>query len=153
MEKIPVYIGQIALLLFVYVFLPYEIISLINIGEYGYAIVFIFITIGLITYHIYLERVIIPRELRMINLSLMYNIPIRVKSEDCQWGKVFHQIIEAAKKNVTEEDKKEDLQQCGRIVKKMNDEKSFDDLHRAFRLTGCQMKITDGNGTLITKVV
>ena len=83
----------------------------------------------------------------------MYNIPIKVESGDCQWGKVFHQIIEVAKKNITEEDKKEDLLQCGRIVKNMAKEKSFDDLHRAFRLTGCHMKITDGNGTLITKIV
>ena len=136
-----------------FVSLFYMAISLIGIGKYGYALIFLSFPICLLAYIIYVDRVIVPREEKKITISLMYNIPQKVKSGECHWDKSFLKIIETAIENITAEDKKNDLEQCGKIVKKMTDEKSFDDLHRAFRLTGCHMKITDDNGKLITKIV
>ena len=103
---------------------------------------------------IYDKHVSTPREELKDALHKMYNYPKRLAQEDGgQWGKSFQRVIGVAIENVTEEGKKNDLQQCGKIVKKMTNEKSFHDLHHAFRLTGCHIKITDGNGKLITKVV
>jgi len=136
-----------------FVLLLYTAISLIGIGEYTFALIILSFPLCLLAYNIYLERVVIPREEQMIALSHKYNIPLKAESGSARWGNVFQQIIDAAIKNVTEIDKKNDLQQSRRIVKKMANEKSFDDLHRSFRLTGCHMKITDGCGKIITKIV
>lgn len=103
---------------------------------------------------IYDKFVSVPRKKLKDALHKMHNYPKRIVQEDGgQWGQSFQRVIGVAFENATEEDKKNDLQQCGRIVEKMTNEKSFSDLHHAFRLTGCHLKITDENGELITKVV
>lgn len=87
-------------------------------------------------------------------LHKMHNYPKRIVSKDGgKWGRSFQKVIDGVIENVTEEAKRKDLEQCGKIVKTMTNEKSFDNLHRAFLLSGCHMKITDGNGKIITKIV
>ena len=127
-------------------------------GDYDYALKYfyplLFMICLVIVVMIHGKYVYEPREKLKESLRKMHNYPKRIIHEDGeQWGKAFQRIIEKTIDNVTEEDKKKDLQQCERIVKKMTKEKSFDNLHRAFRLTGCHVEITDDNGKLITKVV
>ena len=134
------------------------ILVLIDGYYVGYALklfypLFALISIG-IAGLIYNKYVSAPRERLKKALHKMHNYPRRIVQEDgSQWGKSFQRVIGGAIENVKERDKKNDLQQCDIIVKKMTNEKSFDDLHCAFRLTGCHMKITDGCGKIITKIV
>ena len=128
-------------------------------GDYGgYALklfypLFVLISIGIVGL-IYNKYVSAPRERLKKALHKMHNYPQRIVQEDGrQWGKSFQRVIGVAIENVKEGDKKNDLQQCDIIVKKMTNENSFSDLHCAFRLTGCHIKITDSNDNLITIIV
>lgn len=84
----------------------------------------------------------------------MHNLPYSLVKEDGeQWGKAFQQLISTDINNFSESEKFNDLQQCQHIVKKMIKDETFENLHRAFRFTGCHLIVTDKDGKLITKIV
>lgn len=107
-----------------------------------------------ILYVVYDRIANVPKEKKWNALRKMYNLPYCLVKEDGeQWGKAFQQLINTELNNVSESEKKDDLQQCQHIVKKMIKDEAFENLHRAFRITGCHLIITDNDGKLITKIV
>lgn len=105
-------------------------------------------------YGVYYWIAIVPKEKRWNAVRRMYDLPYSLVKEDGdQWGKEFQQLINAEINNVSELEKKNDLQQCQHIVKKMIKDESFENLHRAFRFTGCHLIVTDNDGKPITKIV
>ena len=105
-------------------------------------------------YVVYYRIVFVPKEKRWSALRRMYNLPYCLEKEDGeQWGKAFQQLINTEINNVSETEKKNDLQQCQLIVKKMINDEAFENLHRAFRFTGCHLIVTDNDGKLIKKIV
>lgn len=143
----------IAIIIFIFIGLPIIGIELLILGVWGYAILCYVPLMCLIIFFIYDIYVVTPRNRQLDHLRQMHNIPCKVSSDNCQWGMNFQQIIRTAIENVTQNDKKDDLLQCGRIVEKMTKDKSFDDLYCAFSLTGCNMKIIDNKGEVIKKII
>ena len=107
-----------------------------------------------ILYVVYYWIVIVPKKKRWNAIQRMYNLPyILVKDDGEQWGKAFQQLINTEINNVSESEKKNDLQQCQSIVNKMIKDKAFENLHTAFKFTGCHLIVTDNDGKPITKIV
>ena len=107
-----------------------------------------------ILYMVYYRIAFVPIEKRWSSLRRMYNLPYCLENEDGeQWGKAFQQLLKTEINNVSETEKKNDLQQCQLIVKKMINDEAFENLHRAFRFTGCHLVVTDNDGKLIKKIV
>lgn len=107
-----------------------------------------------ILFGVYYWILIVPINKELDLMRKMHKIPRTIDKEDgSQWGNAFQQLINSKLKDVTESEKKGDLQQCQHIVTKMTKDKAFEKLNRAFRLTGCHLSITDAAGNPITKIV
>ena len=105
-------------------------------------------------YGVYYWITIVPKQKRWNAIRRMYKLPLLLDKEDGeQWGKEFQQLINTKLNNISESEKKNDLQQCQHIVKKMIKDKAFENIHRVFRFTGCHLIVTDNDGKPITKIV
>ena len=105
-------------------------------------------------YGVYYWIAIVPKQKKWNAIRSMYNLPYILDKDDGeQWSKGFLQLINTELKNVSESEKKNDLQQCQHIVKKMIKDESFENFHRAFRFTGCHLIVTNNEGKPITKIV
>lgn len=129
-------------------------IMVIAYEEYFKAILLCIPLICFLSYVIYYWIAIVPKEDSWNAIRRMYNLPnILDKEEEEQWSKEFQQLIDTELNKISEPEKKNDLQQCQHIVKKMIKDESFENLHRAFRFTGCHLIVTDNDGKIITKIV
>ncbi len=107
-----------------------------------------------ILYGVYYWIAIVPKKKKWNSIRNMFNLPYCVVKENGeQWGKEFQQLINTELNNVSDSGKKNDLQQCQNIVNKMIKDEAFENLHRAFRFTGCHLIVTDNDGKPITKIV
>lgn len=141
---------------FFFITLSFSISGLFAIveGDYFYAFLLYMPLICCLLYFVFYRITIVPSNKRKEALRKMYKYPRRLVKEDGeQWGKVFLQLINAELDNISESQSKKDLQQCQHIVKKMTKDEVFKNLHRAFRLTGCHLMVTDNDGKPITKIV
>lgn len=129
-------------------------IMLIAFEDYFKAILLFIPLICCLLYGVYFGIAIVPKQKKWNAIRRMYNLPCILDKEDGeQWGKGFQQIINTELNNVSESEKKNDLLQCQHIVKKMIKDESFENLHRAFRFTGCHLIVTDNDDKPITKIV
>lgn len=105
------------------------------------------------SYLLYKYLVTKPRQRHLDDLRRIYHIPNHLsKNEDSEMPTLrLMKIIKDAAEQTTDPQKKTDLQHCEQIVRKMKDDKSFNDIYRALRLTGCQLIIKDAGGQLIDR--
>ena len=125
------------------------------LGEFALGTLYLLPLIVLIAVLLYRHFVTEPEKVRMAVLSRMYNYPSHLGKDDTadQWQKGFKAVIHGGLVTCSDSDKKTDLNHCQHVVEKMEKDCSFDDLNRAFRLTGCHMEIKDSTGHTITKIV
>ena len=129
-------------------------IMLIVYEDYFKALLLFIPLICCLLYGVYYWIAIVPKQKRWNAIRRMYNLPYILDKENGeQWSKGFQQLINTELKNVSESEKKNDLLQCQHIVKKMIKDESFENLHRAFRFTGCHLIVTDNDGKPSTKIV
>ena len=123
-------------------------------GRYYVALLYCAPLICSLLYGVYYWIAIVPKQKKWNAIRSMYNLPYILDKDDGeQWSKGFLQLINTELKNVSESEKKNDLQQCQHIVKKMIKDESFENFHRAFRFTGCHLIVTNNEGKPITKIV
>lgn len=103
-----------------------------------------------------------PREKREKALCKKYHLPKYVADND--YGaleKKFQEVIAKAIESTSDNAKISDLKHCQRVIKEMNKScvgsytwlSSFSKIYKAFRLTGCHLKVTDSEGNNITKII
>lgn len=145
----------IVLLGWLFLYLPIMGFAYIFWGEYALGLLYLLPLIGLIGVLLYRHFVIEPERRRWAALSRMYNFPRELTKKDTadKWHNGFKAVIHDGLVTSTGIDKQTDLNYCQQIVEKMRKDNNFDDLHRAFRLTGCHMEIKDSTGHTITKIV
>ena len=101
------------------------------------------------------------QEKRMAVLRKIYGIPERIDNDFGKaWNRELQKVLVRAIDTSTDPEKLKDLEQCSRVVSKMNKgRESYTDLgpfykiNNAFRLTGCHFTITDAQGNKITQIV
>ena len=101
------------------------------------------------------------QEKRMAVLRKIYGIPERIDRDYGEaWNRELQKVLVSAIDTSTDPKKRKDLEQCSRVVSKMNKgRESYTDLgpfykiNKAFRLTGCHFTITDAQGNKITQIV
>ena len=145
----------IALLGWLFLYLPVMGSAYIFFGEYALGSLYLLPLIGLIAVLLYRHFVTEPEKKRMAALCRMYGYPSKLTKKESadQWPKGFKEAIHNGFATTTEPDKQTDLNYCQQIVEKMKKDNKFDDLHRAFRLTGCHMEIQDPKGNTIANIV
>ena len=99
------------------------------------------------------------KDRRWAAVCRMYDIPKRdVRPEDVG-GELLHRgfrtVIDDAIKQTTDADKLSDLQDCRRTVLNILDDEygdsDMDNIRRAFRYTGCHIRIEDRNGNMLAE--
>ena len=139
----------------IFIYLPFIGMVYFFQGEAGLGVLCLLPLVCLIAGIIYYEFVFRPKreaeDKRQADLRNIYHYPKRLsKYEDGEMaGLNLLHIIKDAEKRSADPRGKVDLQHCERVVRKMNDRKSFDDLYRALRLTGCHLDIKDAYGRTI----
>lgn len=139
----------------IFIFLPFVGMAYFFQGEAGLGVLCLLPLACLIAGIIYYEFVFRPKreaeKKRQADLRNIYHYPKHLRRyEDGEMaGLHLLQIIQNAEKRSADPRGKADLQYCERVVRKMNDRKSFDDLYRALRLTGCHLDIKDAYGRTI----
>ena len=145
----------IVLLVWLFLYLPVMGFAYLFLGEYALGLLYLFPFLCLIGFILYGQFVIEPENERKAALSRWYKYPLSLgkKVNFDQWQRGFKTVIHNGLVNTTDFNKKEDLNNCQKIVEKMTKDEVFNDLHRAFKLTGCHMEIKDATGHTITKIV
>jgi len=125
------------------------------LGEYALGLLFLLPFLCLITFKLYKQFVIEPERERKAALRRLYKYPLNLgkKVNFDQWNKGFKAVIHNGLVSTTDINKQNDLNHCQKIVEKMTKDELFNDLHRAFKLTGCHMEIKDATGHTVTKIV
>lgn len=143
------------LLLWLVVYLPIMGFAYILLGEWALGVLYLTPLICTIGVLLYRQFVICPERKRMIELSRMHHYPRRLTKNESsdQWSKGFKAVIHGGLVSVTDPSKQKDLHQCQKIVEKMSKDNAFENLHRAFRLTGCHLEIKDSTDHTITQIV
>lgn len=138
-----------------FLYLPVMGFAYLFLGEYALGLLYLLPLIGLIAVLLYRHFVTEPEKIRMAALCRMYGYPSKLTNKESadQWPKGFKEAIHNGFATTTEPDKQTDLNYCQQIVEKMKKDNKFDDLHRAFRLTGCHLEIQDPRGNTIAKIV
>lgn len=145
----------IGLIVFLFLFLPVMGFAYIFLGDYMLGLLYLLPLLCMIGVLLYRHFVIDPEKKRKVALSRMYNYPrhlSKIVTSD-QWNRGFMAVIHGGLVTTTDTSKKADLNHCQQIVEKMTKDNTFNDLHRAFLLTGCHMEIKDSTGHTITKIV
>lgn len=145
----------IVLLIWLFLYLPVMGFVYIFLGEYALGLLYLLPFLGLIGFLLYRQFVIEPERERKAALSRWYNYPLNLgkKVNFDQWQREFKAVIHNGLVSTTNINKQNDLNHCQKIVEKMTKDEVFNDLHRAFKLTGCHMEIKDATGHTITKIV
>ena len=138
-----------------FLYLPVMGFAYLYLGEYALGLLYLLPLLCLIGVLLYRHYVTEPEKMRRAALSRMYGYPSKLTKKESadQWPKGFKAAIHSGFATTTETDKQTDLSYCQQIVEKMKKDNNFDDLHRAFRLTGCHLEIKDPSGNTITKIV
>lgn len=136
-------------------FLPVMGFAYLFLGEYALGLLFLLPFLCLITFKLYKQFVIEPERERKAALRRLYKYPLNLgkKVNFDQWNKGFKAVIHNGLVSTTDINKQNDLNHCQKIVEKMTKDELFNDLHRAFKLTGCHMEIKDATGHTVTKIV
>lgn len=119
--------------------------------------IFVFTALFFLAYHLF-ENI---RDKWQVAIHTMYRMPDSVKYEyGEEWDKEFQKVIAMAIESTSDATKLSDLQHCQKVAEEMNKnsgtytkDSPFNKINKAFRLTGCHLKIIDPNGNTITKVV
>lgn len=145
----------IALLALLFLFLPVIGFAYIFLGEFALGLLLLLPFMGLIGFVLYRQFVIKLECERKAALCRWYNYPLHLgkKVDFDQWQREFKAVINKELVISTDINKQKDLNHCQKIVEKMAKDDVFNDLHRAFILTGCHMEIKDSTGHTITKIV
>lgn len=145
----------IALLAWLFLYLPVMGFAYLFLGEYALGLLHMLPFLSLIGFVIYCQFVIEPEHERKAALSRWYKYPLHLgkKVNYDQWHRGFKDVIHNGLVSTTDTNKQNDLNHCQKIVEKMTKDDVFNDLHRAFQLTGCHMEIKDTTGHTITKIV
>lgn len=138
-----------------FLYLPVMGFAYLYLGEIALGLLYLLPLLCLIGVLLYRHYVIEPEKMRRATLSRMYNYPLRLGKRDTanHWHSGFKDVIHGGLVTCTDSDKKTDLNHCQHVVDKMEKDGVFENLHRAFRLTGCHMEIKDSTGHTITKIV
>lgn len=138
-----------------FIYLPIMGFVYLFLGKYALGILYIIPLLCPIGYFLYRYLVIEPEKTRRAALCRMYDYPQRLNKKETvnHWYSVLKDVITIGLTTCSDPNKKSDLDQCQHIVNKMENDDIFDKFHRAFRLTGCHMKIKDSNGRTISKIV
>lgn len=149
------YVIALGLLFWLMAYLPVMGVVYILIGEWIQGLFCwlpLMCFIGVVLYRHYIVQ---PKETLMVELSHMYKYPRRLtKNERAdKWHSGFSAVIQNGIAAVDDPAKQADLKQCHKIVEKMAKDNVFHSLHRAFRITGCHLKVTDDNGRVLTQIV
>ena len=138
-----------------FLYLPVMGFAYIYLGEFALGLLYLLPLMGLIGVLLYRHFVIEPERRRWAALSRMYNFPRVLSKNDTadKWHNGFKAAIHGGLVTSTDSDKQTDLAYCQQIVERMRKDNNFDDLHRAFRLTGCHLDIKDPSGHTITQIV
>ena len=145
----------IALLGGLFLYLPVMGFAYIFLGEYALGLLHLLPLLCLIGVLLYRHFVTEPDKKRMAALGRMYNYPQHLCKRYTvnHWHSWFKDVIYGGLITCTDPDKKSDLNHCRDVVDKMEKDCVFENLHQAFRLTGCHMEIKDSTGHTITKIV
>ena len=145
----------IALLAWLFLYLPVMGFAYIFLGEYALGLLYLLPFFGLIGFVLYRQFVIEPERARTAALSRWYNYPLNLgkKVNFDQWQRGFKAVIHNGLVISTDVNKQKDLNHCQKIIEKMTKDDVFNGLHRAFKLTGCHMEVKDTTGHTITKIV
>lgn len=149
-------VGIVLLLLgWLFLYLPVMGFAYLYLGEFALGLLYLLPLLCLIGVLLYRHCVIEPENKRRQALSRMYGYPQRLGKKDTtnHWHSKFKDAIHGGLVTCTDSDKKTDLNHCLRVVDKIEKDSVFENLHRAFRLTGCHMEIKDPTGHTIIKVV
>lgn len=138
-----------------FLYLPVMGFAYLFLGEFALGLLHLLPLLVLIGVLLYRHFVTEPEKIRMAALSRMYKYPQQLNKGDSvnHWHSGFKGVIHGGLVACTDTDKKTDLIQCQHIVDKMEKDCVFENLHRAFRLTGCHMEIKDSRGHAITNIV
>lgn len=145
----------IALFVWLFLYLPVMGIAYLFLEEFALGLLYLLPFLGLIGFILYRQYVIEPEHERKVALSRWYKYPLHLgkKVNYDQWHRGFKAVIHNGLVSTTDSNKQNDLNHCQKIVEKMTKDDVFNDLHRAFQLTGCHMEIKDATGHTITKIV
>ena len=149
-------IGIIIIFLgWLFLYLPVMGFAYIFLGKYALGLLHLLPLLCLIGVLLYRHFVTEPEIIRNAALCHMYNYPQRFGKRDIinHWHSGFKDVINGELSTCTDPDKKSDLNHCRHIVDKLEKDCVFENLHRAFRLTGCHMEIKDSTGHTITKII
>ena len=130
-------------------------VAYLFLGEYALGLLYLLPFLSLIGFVLYRHFFIEPESERIVALSHWYNYPLILgkKVNFDQWNKGFKAVIHNGLVSTTDINKQNDLNHCQKIVEKMTKDEIFNNLHRAFKLTGCHMEIKDATGHTVTKIV
>lgn len=145
----------IGCLVFIFVILPLSGISVLIMGETLIGILCLIPLVFLIAFILYNKYVVVPAMEHQENLRRIYQLPSRLrKNEDSEMSvlRLLH-TIKSAERKATDPKKKAELLHCEQVVRSMKDKKSFDDIYRAFRLTGCHIVINNHKDNNSVQVV
>ncbi len=150
-------IAGIIIILFLGLFLCLPVMGIANLllGDYTLGLLYLLPFLCLIGFILYRQFVIEPERERKAALSRWYNYPLHLGKKVAfdQWYRGFKAVIHKGLDNTTNINKQKDLNHCQKIIEKMAKDEVFNDLHRAFKLSGCHMEIKDDTGHTITKIV
>lgn len=151
------FIVGIIIILFAWLFfyLPVVGFAYLFLGEYALGLLYLFPALCLIGFVMYCQFVIEPEHDRKVALSRWYKYPLHLgkKVNYEQWHKGFKSVIHNGLVSTTDINKQDDLNHCQKIVEKMTKDEVFNDLQRAFKLTGCHLEIKDATGHTVTIIV
>ena len=145
----------IALYALLFLYLPIIGFAYIFLVEYALGLLYLLPVLCLIGFVFYRQFIIKPEHERKAALSRWYKYPLYLgkKVNFDQWQRGFKAVIHNGLLTSTDVNKQNDLNHCQKIVEKMTKDEVFNDLQRAFKLTGCHLEIKDATGQTITKIV
>lgn len=145
----------LAFLGWLFLYLPIMGFAYLFLGKYALGFLYILPLLGPIGYVLYRYFVIEPEKKRRAALCRMYDYPQRLskKKTTNNWYSGLKDTILKGLATCSEPNKVSDLNQCKKVVDKMENDGIFDKFHRVFRLTGCHIEIKGSNGQTIVKIV
>lgn len=145
----------VALMALLFLCMPVAGFACFFLGEYLIGLLFLLPLLCLLAFLLYRQYITKPERNRMAALSRWYGYPFLLcrKVDSTLWHRGFKKVINDGIVATTDLSKQTDLKRCLQIVEKMAKDDTFNGFHRAFRLTGCHLKIEDPASHSITKIV
>lgn len=150
------------LIFFLFLVFPICGIQSLMEGNIGMGVFFLLPLVFVLCVFAYQQLYQKPLEKQYNALHKKYQLPKYVADDD--YGaleKKFQEVIAKAIESTSDNAKISDLKHCQRVIKEMNKScvgsytwlSSFSKIYKAFRLTGCHLKVTDSEGNNITKII